>query len=40
MYKSQTPAVGLYYLLENSPKKARMLIGWKLCLYNLMETQN
>jgi len=25
---------------KNSPKKLRMLIGLKLCFYNLMETQN
>ena len=30
----------MYYLLENSPKKARALIGYKSCLYNSMETQN
>ena len=29
-----------YLVLENSPKKARVLIGYKLCLYNAMETQN
>ena len=27
-------------LLENSPKKARALIGQKSCLYNSIETQN
>ena len=30
----------LYNYLENSPKKARALIGLKSCLYNSMETQN
>ena len=25
--------------LENSPKKKYALIGWKLCFYNLMETE-
>ena len=29
-----------YTLLENSPKKARALIGLKSCLYNSMEIQN
>ena len=29
-----------YITLENSPKKARALIGYETCLYNSMETQN
>ena len=29
-----------YTILENSPKKARTLIGYKSCLYNSIQTQN
>ena len=34
-----TESVLKYAKLENSPKKARALIGLKSCLYNSMETE-
>ena len=36
----ETRSTYFLFLLENSPEKARALIGYKSCLYNSMETQN
>ena len=40
IYQNFNKTSKVYFILENSPKKIRALIGEKSCLYNSMETQN